>query len=161
MPKFVFLKSAAWHSKTLAVIVPHSVKTWFLPKWLLQNNTSLMPMKIVFCEDLMSLSAHQNVWAFETSLQSFPIFNGKKLNYYWWPQYSVLTKKGRFHYPLFPVFPPPPPPSIFTQLLHSTGKENFGNPFFFFLWNHFGIIHVGMSCHSSGAALHDLIVMVS
>ena len=25
---------------------------------------SLMPMKMVFCEDLVSLSAHQDVWAF-------------------------------------------------------------------------------------------------
>ena len=127
MPKFVFLKSAAWHSKTLAVIVPHSVRTWFFPKWLLQNNTSLMPMKIVFCEDLVALSAHQDVWAFQTSLQSLSIFNCKILNYIDGPNIRLWLKKDGSIILSSLSFPP----TIFTQLLHSKGKEKFVNPFFY------------------------------
>ncbi|XP_030939386.1 putative disease resistance protein RGA3 isoform X2 [Quercus lobata] len=52
-----------------------------LPEQLLKNNSSLMYLNIWFCDDLVSLSPHGDVWGFYTSLRSLQISNCKKLSY--------------------------------------------------------------------------------
>ena len=53
----------------------------FLSEHLLQNNTSLMSMEICFCDNLVSISPHQEVKAFCSSLQSLKISYCEKLSY--------------------------------------------------------------------------------
>ena len=52
-----------------------------LPEQLLQNNTSLMSLEIRYCDELESISRHQDVWAFCTSLRSLKIYVCEKLSY--------------------------------------------------------------------------------
>ncbi|XP_050256413.1 putative disease resistance protein RGA1 [Quercus robur] len=52
-----------------------------LPEQLLKNNSSLMSLSILRCDDLVSLSPHGDVWGFYTSLRSLQISNCKKLSY--------------------------------------------------------------------------------
>uniref|UniRef100_A0A2N9IEA5 AAA+ ATPase domain-containing protein n=1 Tax=Fagus sylvatica TaxID=28930 RepID=A0A2N9IEA5_FAGSY len=52
-----------------------------LPEQLLQNNTSLTSLEIRECHGLESISRHQDVWAFCTSLRSLRITCCSKLSY--------------------------------------------------------------------------------
>uniref|UniRef100_A0A2N9J2G1 R13L1/DRL21-like LRR repeat region domain-containing protein n=1 Tax=Fagus sylvatica TaxID=28930 RepID=A0A2N9J2G1_FAGSY len=52
-----------------------------LPEQLLQNNTSLMSLEISHCRELESISRHQDVWAFCTSLRSLHLWHCSKLSY--------------------------------------------------------------------------------
>uniref|UniRef100_A0A2N9IEN7 R13L1/DRL21-like LRR repeat region domain-containing protein n=1 Tax=Fagus sylvatica TaxID=28930 RepID=A0A2N9IEN7_FAGSY len=52
-----------------------------LPEQLLQNNTSLMSLEISECHWLESISRHQDVWAFCTSLRSLHIWHCRNLSY--------------------------------------------------------------------------------
>ncbi|XP_030925031.1 putative disease resistance protein RGA4 [Quercus lobata] len=52
-----------------------------LPEQLLQNNASLMDLSISSCADLESISPHEDVWAFCTSLRSIRLDGCKKLSY--------------------------------------------------------------------------------
>uniref|UniRef100_A0A2N9GJD8 Rx N-terminal domain-containing protein n=1 Tax=Fagus sylvatica TaxID=28930 RepID=A0A2N9GJD8_FAGSY len=55
----------------------------YLPEQVLKNNTSLMSLEIWYCDDMVSISIspHEDVWAFCTSLRSFFISSCKKLSY--------------------------------------------------------------------------------
>jgi hypothetical protein len=60
---------------TLTSLVIESVSQLAcLPEQLLQNNTSLMSLEIRGCNELESISRHQDVWAFCTSLRSLRIY---------------------------------------------------------------------------------------
>ena len=52
-----------------------------LPEQLLQNNASLMNLFIFGCDDLESISPHEDVWAFCTSLRSIKLVGCEKLSY--------------------------------------------------------------------------------
>ncbi|XP_030925033.1 putative disease resistance protein RGA4 [Quercus lobata] len=52
-----------------------------LPEQLLQNNASLMDLRIRRCADLESISPHEDVWAFCTSLRSIQLDHCEKLSY--------------------------------------------------------------------------------
>ena len=52
-----------------------------LPEQLLQNNASLMDLSISRCADLESISPHEDVWAFCTSLRSIRLHGCEKLSY--------------------------------------------------------------------------------
>ncbi|KAK4566178.1 hypothetical protein RGQ29_002413 [Quercus rubra] len=52
-----------------------------LPEQLLKNNSSLMSLRILSCDDLVSLSPHRDVWGFYTSLRSLEISDCEKLSY--------------------------------------------------------------------------------
>uniref|UniRef100_A0A2N9H034 R13L1/DRL21-like LRR repeat region domain-containing protein n=1 Tax=Fagus sylvatica TaxID=28930 RepID=A0A2N9H034_FAGSY len=67
---------------TLTSLVIESVsELGCLPEQLLQNNTSLMSLEISYCSELESISQHQDVWAFCTSLRSLNIYECEKLSY--------------------------------------------------------------------------------
>nr|POE44833.1 disease resistance protein rga2 [Quercus suber] len=52
-----------------------------LPEQLLKNNSSLMSLRIWSCDDLVSLSPHEYVWGFYTSLRSLEISDSEKFSY--------------------------------------------------------------------------------
>ncbi|KAL4605504.1 hypothetical protein ACB092_09G034300 [Castanea dentata] len=52
-----------------------------LPEQLLQNNASLLYLSICSCADLESISPHEDVWAFCTSLRKIELICCEKLSY--------------------------------------------------------------------------------